>query len=50
MYEVTKLFIGGILAGLTIVEKTSVKFAVGFECQKPCGGSPYRIVEVRRIG
>lgn len=49
MYEVTKLFISGLLEGLTITETTSVKFEVGFECLKPCGGSPYRIIAVRRI-
>lgn len=48
-YEITKQFIGGILNGLTIVEFTTVQFAVGFVCHKPIGGSPYRIVSVRRV-
>lgn len=43
MFQVTKTFIGGALKGITIVEKTSVKYAVGFVCKKPIGGSPYRI-------
>jgi hypothetical protein len=45
MYQITKVFTGGILKGLTIQEKTSVKFAVGFECKKPIGGSSYKITE-----
>lgn len=42
-YAVTKTFVGGLLKGITIVEETTVKFAVGFVCTMPIGGSPYRI-------
>lgn len=45
-YAVTKKFTGGLLAGLTIIEKTNVKFEVGFSCKKPIGGSPYTIIAV----
>ncbi len=45
-YKVTRLFIGGILKGLTYTETTSVKFTVGFVCRKPIGGSPYKIIAV----
>lgn len=40
-YHVTKKFIAGPLAGLEITETTVVRFAVGFKCEKPIGGSPY---------
>lgn len=43
LYLVTKHFTGGLLAGLTIREKTPVNFPVGFDCPKPCAGSPYRV-------
>lgn len=47
IYKITKLFIGGILEGLTHTEITPVKFELGFECKKPIGGtSPYRIIAV----
>lgn len=45
-YRVTRLFIGGTLAGLTHTTVTSHKVEVGFECRKPIGGSPYRIIAV----
>jgi hypothetical protein len=45
-FKVTRQFIGGTLDGLTYTEITSVKFEVGFICQKPCGGSAYKITEV----
>ena len=46
-YRVTKLFIGGILEGLSRVEETSVAFKVGDVISKPCGGtSPYKVVSV----
>jgi hypothetical protein len=46
-YEVTKTFTSGLLKGLTITEVTSVKFEVGFICEKPCAGSPYIITAVK---
>jgi hypothetical protein len=45
-YLVTKVFIGGMLKGITITEETSVKFQVGFVCRITSGGSPYRIASV----
>ena len=48
-YRITRLFIGGLLDGLTHTELTSVEFSVGFECHKPIGGSPYRIISVERV-
>lgn len=45
-YRVTRLFTGGLLAGLTYTEVTTVEFAVGFTCERPVGGSPYRIIAV----
>lgn len=44
MYHVTKLFIGGILNGITIVEVTTVPAKTGFVCKSPVGGSPYKII------
>ncbi len=48
-YRVTRLFIGGILKGLTHTDLTTVKFEVGFICNRPCAGSPYRIIAVEKI-
>lgn len=48
-YKVTRKFTGGILKGLTHTEETTVKFSVGFRCDKPAGGSPYIITEVEPV-
>jgi hypothetical protein len=56
-YRITKLFIGGILDGLTHTDEVRLDIQVdqpmlriGWTCRKPCGGSsPYRIVAVARI-
>lgn len=48
-FMVTRLFIGGLLDGLTHTGITEVEFKVGFECRKPTGGSPYRIIAVERV-
>jgi len=45
-YLVTKLFIGGLLNGLTIEEETTCCYRVGFVCKNPIGGSPYKIIAV----
>ena len=45
-YQITKLFIGGILAGLYYTEITTVAFREGQVVDHPVGGSPYRIVMV----
>lgn len=42
-YKVTRLFIGGILKGITHTEVTSVRFDVGFICNNSIG-SPYKII------
>lgn len=41
LYFVTKEFTGGLLAGITAVEETTVPFPIGFRCDRPAGGSPY---------
>jgi hypothetical protein len=46
IYTVTRKFTGGTLKGLEHTAETSAKFAVGFECENPCGGSPYIITAV----
>jgi len=48
-YNITKVFIGGLLKGISIVETTSVKFPVGYVCRNPIGGSPYKITAVERL-
>ena len=48
-FRVVRLFIGGILEGLTHEEITSVEFKVGMEVLQPIGGSPYRIVSVQEV-
>lgn len=52
-YEVTRLFVGGLLKGLT---HTSVqRHSEGFQpkegtlVSKPIGGSPYRILTVKEV-
>lgn len=42
-YKVSRLFLSGDLAGLTHTEITSVRFDVGWTCEKPIGGGSYRI-------
>lgn len=44
-FRVTKLFISGFLAGLTYTFTDSRPWTVGWVCEKPIGGSPYRIIE-----
>lgn len=46
-YKVTKLFIGGLLAGLTYTEQWTQAPVVGTEYPNPIGGSPYRIIAVQ---
>jgi len=48
-YRVTREFIGGGLKGLLHSEITTVRFPEGWVCEKPVGGSPYRIVECVEI-
>lgn len=49
-YRVTREFTGGNLEGLTHIETTSVKFAVGLVVDRPAGGgSPYKIVSVEEV-
>lgn len=43
MFKVTKQFISGVLAGLTITETTPVAFTVG-KTYTPCAGSSAYIV------
>lgn len=48
-YKVTRLFIGGILKGLTHTGITTVKFEKGFICNNPIGGSPYKIISCEEV-
>lgn len=48
-FRVTRLFIGGILKGLTHTGEQSFRSTVGFECHNPIGGSPYRITACEQI-
>lgn len=48
-YLVTKQFTGGLLAGITVKEATSVKFPVGFVTKPPYFGSPYKVVDCKPI-
>jgi len=50
MYKVTRRFTGGLLNGFEHTDTTSVKFDVGFVCNKPVGnGSPYIITAVELV-
>ena len=52
-YEVTRLFVGGFLNGLT--HTSTQRHSEGFQPKegtlvaKPIGGSPYRIVSVKEV-
>lgn len=48
-YEITKLFIGGLLEGLTIVETRSYSMEVGLVVSNPVGGSPYKIIACQQV-
>jgi len=47
MYEVTKQFTGGILKGLVVKEKTTVRMTKGDMVDNPIDGSSYVVVEVK---
>jgi hypothetical protein len=49
MYEITKFFIGGLLDGLTYIEKTNMQFYLNQVVANPCGGSPYKIISIRTL-
>lgn len=44
-YKVTKKFLSGVLEGLTITEKTSVKFVIGKKYSSCVGSSKYVIID-----
>lgn len=47
MVTVTILFTAGLLEGLTYTRSMSAKTArVGYACNKPAAGSPYRVIAV----
>ena len=49
-YKITREFTSGIFKGKTHTEITSVKFEVGFVCEKPSvGTSGYIIIAVEEI-
>ena len=49
-YQVTKQFIDGILAGLTVTEETAVKFEPGFTCRGSAWlGSGYTVISVTEV-
>lgn len=48
-YLVTREFVGGVLKGTKVTQLTSVKFEVGFRCDKPIGGSPYVILACEEV-
>jgi len=49
-FKLTKRFTGGLLAGITIVELSTVQFPVGFVCEHPCAGDPYVIDDCEPLG
>lgn len=48
-YRITRLFLSGILEGLTYTGITSVYMPLGWICEKPIGGDPYKIIAVEEI-
>jgi len=49
MYRVTRLFVSGLLKGLTYTETTSVKFVVGKRYKGLLGTSDFKIVSVEEV-
>lgn len=50
MYEVTKRFTGGILAGVTITQRTSVAWTAGdIVTRGPFTPSPYIVTTVKEL-
>ena len=48
-FWIVKMFVGGILDGLTYEEFTDVEFTIGQLIERPIGGSPYRIIIIERL-
>ena len=48
-YRITREFIGGLLVGMTHTGVYWNQMKVGFTCEHPVGGSPYRIIECVEI-
>jgi len=48
-YHVTKVFLSGILKGLSFTEKTSVKFKEGFIYKNPFSSSQYKILKCEEV-
>lgn len=48
MFTITKKFVSGILKGVTIEERTSVKFEEGRTYQCCAGGSAYKVLKVTK--
>lgn len=48
-YKVTKLFVNGILKGLTYEEETSVKFEVGKVYYPAFGLSSYKVIKCEEV-
>ena len=48
-YKVTRLFVGGILEGLEYTEVTAIEYTLGWVCNKPIGGSPYKIIRIEKV-
>jgi hypothetical protein len=49
MFKVTKTFLTGPLAGMTITETTSVMFEAGKVYRQCAGGGSYRVRSVERV-
>lgn len=48
-YEITKLFIGGLLEGIEIIERRNYPMEVGLVVANPVGGSPYKVIACQQI-
>lgn len=48
-FRIVRVFIGGLLGGITHTGIFDSPMPVGWVCEKPIGGSPYRIVECSEI-
>ena len=48
-FRVTRVFTAGILAGITYTETSRVQMPVGFTCEKPSAGDPYKVTACEPI-
>ena len=49
MYDVTKVFVTGVLKGRELTERTTVKFVEGRTYKACVGSSKYKVIKVEQV-